>query len=346
MATTGLATCNVGGTTVHVWAGISLGCGSVDSLVHKVRVCNSGATWAHWLQTWALVIDETVGGTPDVSQSPCSMVIRRSKAPFGGIQLVIAGDFSQLPPIGDNLQFAFEGCEWDRVIKHTYELTKVWRQSHPGFINTLRQIQLGDVTQAGELFIRQLGCWANTRHLAMLPGDVHVYHTVDTEVIQDTDCCRRLLGTLLPESCLALKVGVQVMLIKNGGQALVNGSLGVLLQFDGPVDILPRDSGRVTIGKLRRGFGGEGSQYLIIHFPQPHGGGESQEVQILPEVWKVEAPMGETLVARMQVGGRPFYLLSMSHRAPFAPVALALGLGNLRQQSARPNNQQVACGPA
>ncbi|KAF8576162.1 hypothetical protein K439DRAFT_1258449, partial [Ramaria rubella] len=72
----------------------------------------------------------------------------------------------------------------------------------------------------------------NMRHLAMLLGDVRVYHAVDTGVIQDADRCRRLLGMLLPESRLALKVGAQVMLIKNGGQGLVNGSLGVLLQFD------------------------------------------------------------------------------------------------------------------
>ncbi|KAF8585733.1 hypothetical protein K439DRAFT_1300449, partial [Ramaria rubella] len=68
------------------------------------------------------------------------------------------------------------------------------------FINMLRQIWLGDVTQAGELFIRQLGHWvsyvdgvepaelypwrlevsqANMCHLAMLLGDVRVYHAVD-----------------------------------------------------------------------------------------------------------------------------------------------------------------------
>ncbi|KAF8572778.1 hypothetical protein K439DRAFT_1377551 [Ramaria rubella] len=253
-----------------------------------------------------------------------AQVVHRSKAPFGGIQLVITGDFFQLPPVGDDPQFAFEGREWDRVIKHTYELAKVWQQSHPGFINALRQILLGDVTQASELFIRQLGHrvsyadgvepaelypWrlevsqANTCCLAMLPGDVRVYHTVDTRVIQDADRHRRLLGALLPESRLALKVGAQVMLIKSGGQGLVNGSLGVLLRFDGPVDILPRDNGRVTVGKLHRGFGGKGSQYPIICFPQPHGGGESREVQILPEVWKVESPTGETHVARTQVGG-------------------------------------------
>ncbi|KAF8573149.1 hypothetical protein K439DRAFT_1625268 [Ramaria rubella] len=129
----------------------------MDSLVHKVRARNNGATRARWLQTWALVVDETVSGTPDTSQSPCFMVVRHSKAPFGGIQLVIASDFFQLPPVGDNPQFAFEGHEWDRVIKHTYKPMKVWRQSHPGFIDTLRQIWLGDVTQAGKLFIRQLG---------------------------------------------------------------------------------------------------------------------------------------------------------------------------------------------
>ncbi|KAF8584465.1 hypothetical protein K439DRAFT_1296041, partial [Ramaria rubella] len=57
--TTGLAVCNVGGTTMHAWARIGLGCGSVDSLVRKVRACNNGATQARWLQMRALVIDES-----------------------------------------------------------------------------------------------------------------------------------------------------------------------------------------------------------------------------------------------------------------------------------------------
>ncbi|KAF8576164.1 hypothetical protein K439DRAFT_1367927, partial [Ramaria rubella] len=59
MATTGLGACNVGGTTMHAWAGISLGCGSVDSLVRKVRARNNSATCAGWLQTRALVVDES-----------------------------------------------------------------------------------------------------------------------------------------------------------------------------------------------------------------------------------------------------------------------------------------------
>ncbi|KAF8582635.1 hypothetical protein K439DRAFT_1350810, partial [Ramaria rubella] len=59
MAMTGLAVCNVGGTTVHAWAGIGLGRGSVDSLVCKVRACNNSATRVRLLQTRTLVVDES-----------------------------------------------------------------------------------------------------------------------------------------------------------------------------------------------------------------------------------------------------------------------------------------------
>jgi ATP-dependent DNA helicase PIF1 len=61
--------------------------------------------------------------------------IRRDQRPFGGIQLVVTGDFFQLPPVPDNGQeakFAFEAESWDRSIGHTIKLTSVFRQKDQG----------------------------------------------------------------------------------------------------------------------------------------------------------------------------------------------------------------------
>ena len=62
-------------------------------------------------------------------------ILRRNERPFGGIQLVITGDFFQLPPVPDNgreAKFTFEAESWNRCIEHTIQLSSVFRQKDDG----------------------------------------------------------------------------------------------------------------------------------------------------------------------------------------------------------------------
>lgn len=56
--------------------------------------------------------------------------IRNADMPFGGMQVVVTGDFFQLPPVKPNGQskFAFEAKSWRSVVTKTVMLTKVFRQ--------------------------------------------------------------------------------------------------------------------------------------------------------------------------------------------------------------------------
>lgn len=68
-------------------------------------------------------------------------ILRRNERPFGGIQLVITGDFFQLPPVPDSgreARFAFEAESWTRCIPHTIKLSSVFRQKDQG--NYISQI--------------------------------------------------------------------------------------------------------------------------------------------------------------------------------------------------------------
>ena len=61
--------------------------------------------------------------------------LRRNERPFGGIQLVITGDFFQLPPVPDSgreAKFTFEAESWNRCIRHTIKLSSVFRQKDQG----------------------------------------------------------------------------------------------------------------------------------------------------------------------------------------------------------------------
>jgi len=62
-------------------------------------------------------------------------ILRKNGRPFGGIQLVITGDFFQLPPVPDRGQvakFAFEAKGWKECIPHTIRLNSVFRQKDQG----------------------------------------------------------------------------------------------------------------------------------------------------------------------------------------------------------------------
>lgn len=134
-ASTGLAACNVGGVTLHSFAGIGLGKEAVPELVRKIKR-NSKAK-LRWMRTKILVIDEIsmVDGDLFDKLEGIARNIRNNGRPFGGIQLVITGDFFQLPPVPDYgriAKFAFDAATWNTSIEHTIGLTQVFRQKDPG----------------------------------------------------------------------------------------------------------------------------------------------------------------------------------------------------------------------
>ena len=134
-ASTGLAACNVGGVTLHSFAGIGLGKEAVPELVRKIK--RSPKAKIRWIRTKVLIIDEIsmVDGDLFDKLEGIARVIRNNGRPFGGIQLVITGDFFQLPPVPDYgriAKFAFDAATWNTSIEHTIGLTQVFRQKDPG----------------------------------------------------------------------------------------------------------------------------------------------------------------------------------------------------------------------
>lgn len=137
-ASTGLAACNIGGVTLHSFGGIGLGKEDVLTLVKKIK--RNAKAKNRWLKTKVLIIDEIsmVDGDLFDKLEGIARVIRNNGRPFGGIQLVITGDFFQLPPVPDfdkkarDPKFAFEAGTWSTAIHHTIGLTEVFRQKDPG----------------------------------------------------------------------------------------------------------------------------------------------------------------------------------------------------------------------
>lgn len=134
-ASTGLAACNIGGVTLHSFAGIGLGKEDVPELVKKIK--RNQKAKHRWMRTRVLVIDEIsmVDGELFDKLEAIARQLRNNGRPFGGIQLVITGDFFQLPPVPDYgkvAKFAFDAASWNTTIDHTIGLHHVFRQKDPG----------------------------------------------------------------------------------------------------------------------------------------------------------------------------------------------------------------------
>lgn len=137
-ASTGLAACNIGGVTLHSFGGIGLGKEDVPTLVKKIKRNQKAKN--RWIRTKILIIDEIsmVDGDLFDKLEGIARLMRNNGRPFGGIQLVITGDFFQLPPVPDfdnksrGVKFAFDAGTWSTAIHHTIGLTEVFRQKDPG----------------------------------------------------------------------------------------------------------------------------------------------------------------------------------------------------------------------
>lgn len=134
-ASTGLAACNIGGVTLHSFSGVGLGKEAVNDLVKKIM--RNQKAKKRWMTCKVLVIDEIsmVDGDFFDKLEGIARIVRKNARPFGGIQLVVTGDFFQLPPVPDygnrNVKFAFDADTWQTSIHHTIGLTEVFRQRDP-----------------------------------------------------------------------------------------------------------------------------------------------------------------------------------------------------------------------
>ena len=97
-ASTGAAACHIGGITLHSFAGIGRGEGT---LKHCVDMASRDHKAANWKKCKCLIIDEIsmVDGDFFDKLEAIARTLRNCKKPFGGIQLVVCGDFLQLPPV-------------------------------------------------------------------------------------------------------------------------------------------------------------------------------------------------------------------------------------------------------
>jgi len=113
------------------------------------------------MRTKILVIDEIsmVDGELFDKLEEIARRMRNNGRPFGGIQLVITGDFFQLPPVPDQRResrFAFDAGAWNTSIEHTIGLHHVFRQKDPEFAGMLNEMREGRLSSKSIAKFRSL----------------------------------------------------------------------------------------------------------------------------------------------------------------------------------------------
>lgn len=129
-ASTGIAACNIGGCTLHSFAGIGLGNEKEEVLILKVRSVRK--TVERWRKTCVLIVDEVsmIDAVLLDKLEAIARYVRKSTEPWGGLQIVLTGDFFQLPPVEKygQARFCFEAASWKSSIHATIQLEQVFRQ--------------------------------------------------------------------------------------------------------------------------------------------------------------------------------------------------------------------------
>ena len=157
-STTGVSALNVNGQTIHSWSGIGIGQKSLEQIVSQIN--RNKRKLVQIQSTDILAIDEISmmdNKTLDLINSVLKEV-RGNNSPFGGIQVILIGDFFQLPPVqlgnicnNTVIDFAFNSSTWKELDLYNVYLKHVYRQNDTQLISALNNIRQG-LTDESDIF--------------------------------------------------------------------------------------------------------------------------------------------------------------------------------------------------
>lgn len=263
-----LLNCNA--TTIHTWAGIGL-CRKENNLIIK-SVIKSKYKLHNWLNTDILIIDEISMMSDkmfEILDSIGRKVLYKNK-PFGGIQIIFSGDFFQLPPVSETV-FCFENENFLKYFTSIYALNEIYRQNDTIYKKILNNLRVGKITKKSinkleSRLIKNININLddnttrllptkskvndiNNKSLAKINNKSFYYkrkYSESKESLSNNDKIKLknmteiekniefkyIESSTLTEDVLELKKDAFVMCIANLELNIVNGSQGIVIDFD------------------------------------------------------------------------------------------------------------------
>ena len=252
-ASTGIAATHIKGQTIHSWIG--MGIKDDMSLKDLSKLGSNKALRRKIEKVKILIIDEI----SMLHKKQLNLVdkilqfIKDNHLPFGGIQIVLCGDFFQLPPVGNGYElsrekFAFMSESWVNAELNICYLTQQFRQNNDLLSTVLDEIRQNRVSQETLTHLDQ-----NIEQSTDIKTPIKLYtHNADVDKINaleldkiDTpvknfwattkgkkDLIDNLKKSVIVNEKLSLKIGAKVMFVKNNAdKGYINGTLGVVTSF-------------------------------------------------------------------------------------------------------------------
>ena len=260
-SSTGLSSLLINGITIHQYSGLGSASKNLDFYIDRVKKNKNIRN--RWRKTKTLIIDEISMISEEFFEKLdlLGQKIRRSQLPFGGIQIILSGDFLQLPPV-KSTGFCFESFSWDLSINKTIYFDKIIRQKDKNLQKILNKVRVGmiddDVKKILDtclnrklenkhgikptlLFSRKdmVNEYNNEKlqELVELGKETKIYQSSFQFGKQVTEESEDFLKDLINnqyniDDHLTLTKGTQVMLNANNiYEGLANGSRGIIIDF-------------------------------------------------------------------------------------------------------------------
>jgi ATP-dependent exoDNAse (exonuclease V) alpha subunit len=170
-ALTGCASVLIGGRTLHSALGLGIGDKPVDLMVKRMMKFNK-EQYKRLQLIDLLVIDEVSMMSDDVLEKASAVlsIIRNNTKPFGGVQVILAGDMCQLGPVSG--KFCFLSPLWYDLIEELCMLSIIVRQSGDTmFLKILHYLRKGKCTK--KMLDKLIACQGVTFAEGIKPTRLH-----------------------------------------------------------------------------------------------------------------------------------------------------------------------------
>lgn len=169
---------------------------------------------------------------------------------FGGLQVILSGDFYQLPPVkdplyGDNGDYCFNCSFFADYFQHVVVLKDIMRQNEPKLVQAVNELECGfpsketneyltslerplstDDSSITKLHARNFEVdLCNYQNLQTIDKPAHIFEAVDEG---DT----YYLNRMIVQKVLPLKISAKVMLLRNLSDIYVNGLIGHIVAIE------------------------------------------------------------------------------------------------------------------
>lgn len=269
-ATTGMAALLIGGRTLHSFLGIGLGDEPVDKLL--IAVTRNKPCFNKLKKLKHLIIDEVSMLSAELLDKISELLkrIKDNQDPFGGVQMIFAGDFYQLPPV--KAEYAFTSTAWQDLNPAIHILTYNYRQTtDPELQTILTNIRNNTLTSQDMKRLKQ--CKKTTFPEHIIPTKIYSLNknvdAINQHAYDQLPKDKEHHYTTFQEQQVSLCIGAQVMVTRNINHdaGIVNGTRGCVVDLDPEVVLIRTMNGNTVPIPLLDKKKGKSKKDILKYMP-------------------------------------------------------------------------------